>query len=143
MGGWKIGLTIDVNVFLDFGTIRWKWSCHFLRSRKIHIFPLFENFIENILNILTFFIYYYFWRLIPFSLSCWMYSFFFRFARRYCIPSHLYCEGLFIYLGRVRYHVSTENKLCDESALRRVFLISSGFFDLCSFLRGRNINREY
>lgn len=69
--------------------------------------------------------------------------FFFRFARRYCIPSHLYCEGLFIYLGRVRYHVSTENKLCDESALRRVFLISSGFFDLCSFLRGRNINREY
>lgn len=70
-----------------------------------------------------------------------MYSFFFVLPED--IVFQLTFEGLFIYLGRVRYHVSTENKLCDESALRRVFLISSGFFDLCSFLRGRNINREY
>lgn len=126
----------------------WKWSCHFLRSRKIHKFPLFENFIVPFYR--KYSEYSYIFHLLLFlAINSFLlillnvFFFFFRFARRYCIPTHLYCEGLFIYLGRVQYHVSTENKLCDESALRRVFLISSGFFDLCSFLRGRNINREY
>lgn len=127
---------------------RYVGNGHFLRSRKIHKFPLFENFIvpfyrkyseySYIFHLLLFLAINFFFLLILLNVF-----FFFRFARRYCIPTHLYCEGLFIYLGRVQYHVSTENKLCDESALRRVFLISSGFFDLCSFLRGRNINCEY